>query len=74
MCQLLRSLLGKRDGVWGLSWHRNSVGADGPPVPDLDTIRVRYQKLADQARSEQAGVRATTGTSEVKHSGHNGPG
>ena len=32
MCQLFCSLLGKRDGVWGLSWHRNSVAADRTPV------------------------------------------
>lgn len=54
--------------------HNAMLGLEGLSTDDLDQIRVLYRKLADQARSEQAGVHATTGTPEVKLSGLNGPG
>ena len=54
--------------------HNAIVGLEGFSTNDLDHIRVLYQNLADQARSEQSGVHATTGTPEVKLSGLNGPG
>ena len=46
--------------------HNAMVGLERLSTGDLDKLRLLYQKLADQARNEQASVNATTGTPEVE--------
>ena len=49
-----------------LKGHNALLGLEVLSTRDLDNLRLLYQKLADQARNEQAGVNATTGIPEVE--------